>query len=151
MAWAAPAGRAGSSGSEAEVGARESAPTQAPQTSSRRPLPLRGAQSRRSGRKACPPKPAPPWTSSWSSRALRPPRAPVASPSPAEVGKLAVPARSSETSDVDAPSQPIDDGIVVVGASAHPLRDASLSILRMPWPSALGVIALLFLAANAVF
>ena len=49
------------------------------------------------------------------------------------------------------PSQPIDDGIVVVGASSHPLRDAYHSILRMRWASALGVIALLLLVANGLF
>ena len=48
-------------------------------------------------------------------------------------------------------TQSSDDGIVVVGAASHPLRDAYHSILRMRWPSALGLIALLFLVANAVF
>jgi inward rectifier potassium channel len=67
------------------------------------------------------------------------------------VKKLALLAWSTETSDVAARSQALDDGIVVVGASSYPLRDAYHSILRMSWPAALGVIALLFLVANAIF
>lgn len=46
---------------------------------------------------------------------------------------------------------PDADGIVVVGASAHPLRDAYHSVLRMRWSAALGVIATIFLFANGVF
>jgi inward rectifier potassium channel len=45
----------------------------------------------------------------------------------------------------------LDDGIVVVGASSHPLRDAYHSLLRMRWPGVLVTIASLFLAANAIF
>ena len=45
----------------------------------------------------------------------------------------------------------LDDGVVVVGAASHPLRDAYHSILRMRWGPALGVIAALFLLANGVF
>jgi len=45
----------------------------------------------------------------------------------------------------------LDDGVVVVGAASHPLRDAYHSILRMRWGPALGVIAALFLIANGVF
>ena len=44
-----------------------------------------------------------------------------------------------------------DDEVVVVGAAAHPLRDAYHSMLRMSWPSVLGSIAGFFLASNAVF
>lgn len=44
-----------------------------------------------------------------------------------------------------------DEGIVVVGATPHPLRDAYHSLLRMRWPGVLLTIAVLFLAANAVF
>jgi inward rectifier potassium channel len=44
-----------------------------------------------------------------------------------------------------------DEGIVVVGATSHPLRDAYHSLLQMRWPGVLLSIALLFLAANAVF
>jgi inward rectifier potassium channel len=40
---------------------------------------------------------------------------------------------------------------VVVGAASHPLRDAYHSLLRLPWGGVLGLIALLFLAANVVF
>jgi inward rectifier potassium channel len=43
------------------------------------------------------------------------------------------------------------EGIVVVGASSHPLRDAYHSLLRMRWAGVLLTIALLFLAANGVF
>ena len=48
-------------------------------------------------------------------------------------------------------SSQLADGVIVVGAASHPLRDAYHSILRMSWPAALGAIALLFLLANAVF
>jgi inward rectifier potassium channel len=44
-----------------------------------------------------------------------------------------------------------DEGIVVIGAVPHPLRDAYHSLLRMRWPGVLLTIAALFLAANAVF
>jgi inward rectifier potassium channel len=44
-----------------------------------------------------------------------------------------------------------DEGIVVIGATPHPLRDAYHSLLRMRWPGVLLTIAALFLAANAVF
>lgn len=44
-----------------------------------------------------------------------------------------------------------DEGIVVIGATAHPLRDAYHSLLRMRWPGVLLTIAGLFVAANAVF
>jgi inward rectifier potassium channel len=46
---------------------------------------------------------------------------------------------------------PLDDGIVVVGARSHPLRDAYHSLLRMRWPGILLTIAIAFLATNAVF
>ena len=39
----------------------------------------------------------------------------------------------------------LDDGIVVVGTTPHPLRDAYHSLLRMHWPGVLLTIALLFL------
>ncbi len=45
----------------------------------------------------------------------------------------------------------VDDGIVVVGAKPHPVRDAYHSLLRMSWPGVLATIALIFLATNAVF
>jgi inward rectifier potassium channel len=45
----------------------------------------------------------------------------------------------------------LDDGIVVVGTTSHPLRDAYHSLLRMRWPGVLLTIALLMLVANAVF
>jgi inward rectifier potassium channel len=45
----------------------------------------------------------------------------------------------------------LDDGIVVVGTTKHPIRDAYHSLLRMNWAGVLLTIALLFLAANAVF
>jgi inward rectifier potassium channel len=45
----------------------------------------------------------------------------------------------------------LDDGIVVVGAASHPLRDAYHSLLRMRWPGVLATIASLFLLANGVF
>ena len=45
----------------------------------------------------------------------------------------------------------LDDGIVVVGTKRHPVRDAYHSLLRMTWPAVLVTIALLFLAANALF
>ncbi|MDB4945077.1 MAG: Kef-type transport system, putative NAD-binding component [Labilithrix sp.] len=41
--------------------------------------------------------------------------------------------------------------MVVVGAATHPLRDAYHSVLRMRWASALTLIALLYLVANALF
>lgn len=44
-----------------------------------------------------------------------------------------------------------DDGIVVVGATPHPIRDAYHSLLRMSWAGVLLTIALAFLGANAVF
>lgn len=44
-----------------------------------------------------------------------------------------------------------DEGIVVIGATSHPLRDAYHSLLRMRWPGVLFTIACLFLVANAVF
>jgi inward rectifier potassium channel len=44
-----------------------------------------------------------------------------------------------------------DEGIVVVGAVSHPLRDAYHSLLRMRWGGVLLTIACLFLATNAVF
>lgn len=45
----------------------------------------------------------------------------------------------------------LDDGIVVVGATSHPLRDAYHSLLRMRWPGVLASIAAIFLATNAIF
>jgi inward rectifier potassium channel len=45
----------------------------------------------------------------------------------------------------------LDDGIVVVGAASHPLRDAYHSLLRMRWPTFVLSIALLFLGANGIF
>lgn len=48
-------------------------------------------------------------------------------------------------------SSALDDGIVIVGVSSHPVRDAYHSLLRMPWTGVLGIIAGLFLTANAVF
>jgi inward rectifier potassium channel len=45
----------------------------------------------------------------------------------------------------------LDDGIVVVGAASHPLRDAYHSLLRMRWAGVLATIASLFLVTNAVF
>ena len=44
-----------------------------------------------------------------------------------------------------------EEGIVVVGATSHPLRDAYHSLLRMRWTGVLVTIAVLFLATNAVF
>ena len=44
-----------------------------------------------------------------------------------------------------------DEGIVIVGASPHPLRDAYHSLLRMPWWGVLVTIAGMMLVANAVF
>jgi inward rectifier potassium channel len=41
--------------------------------------------------------------------------------------------------------------IVVVGATPHPLRDAYHSLLKMPWSGVIAAIAVVFLAANAVF
>jgi inward rectifier potassium channel len=43
------------------------------------------------------------------------------------------------------------DGIVIVGATPHPLRDAYHSLLTMRWWRAIGVIALGYLALNALF
>jgi inward rectifier potassium channel len=63
---------------------------------------------------------------------------------------LAVPAWSAETCIV-ARTSALDDGIVVVGATSHPLRDAYHSLLRMRWPGVLLTIALVFLVANGVF
>ena len=40
---------------------------------------------------------------------------------------------------------------MVVGTKPHPVRDAYHSLLRMSWPGVLLTIALLFLAANAIF
>lgn len=40
---------------------------------------------------------------------------------------------------------------MVVGTKPHPVRDAYHSLLRMSWPGVLLTIALIFLAANAVF
>jgi inward rectifier potassium channel len=48
-------------------------------------------------------------------------------------------------------SEEVIDGIVVVGASSHPLRDAYQLVLRMSWGSTLGLIGVVFLAANALF
>lgn len=45
----------------------------------------------------------------------------------------------------------LDDGIVVIGTTKHPLRDAYHSLLRMNWAGVLLTIALIFLAANALF
>jgi inward rectifier potassium channel len=45
----------------------------------------------------------------------------------------------------------LDDGIVVVGTTSHPIRDAYHSLLRMSWGGVLLTIALLLLATNAVF
>ena len=45
----------------------------------------------------------------------------------------------------------LDDGIVVVGTTPHPVRDAYHSLLRMSWGGVLLTIALLFLAANGIF
>ena len=44
-----------------------------------------------------------------------------------------------------------DEGIVVIGAKSHPVRDAYHSLLRMRWAGVLLTIAVLFLVANAVF
>ncbi len=44
-----------------------------------------------------------------------------------------------------------DDGIVVVGTTPHPVRDAYHSLLRMSWGGVLLIIALVFLAANGIF
>ena len=44
-----------------------------------------------------------------------------------------------------------DDEVIIVGAAAHPLRDAYHSILRMSWPGVLAFIAGTFLTANAIF
>jgi inward rectifier potassium channel len=44
-----------------------------------------------------------------------------------------------------------DDGVVVVGAAAHPLRDVYHSLLRMRWWGVIAAITVTFLAINAVF
>jgi inward rectifier potassium channel len=44
-----------------------------------------------------------------------------------------------------------EEGVVVVGAKAHRLRDAYHSLLRMRWSGVLVTIALVFLATNAAF
>lgn len=41
--------------------------------------------------------------------------------------------------------------MIIVGAEAHPLRDAYHLLLETSWPNALLLIAVLFLAANALF
>jgi inward rectifier potassium channel len=41
--------------------------------------------------------------------------------------------------------------VVVVGAAAHPLRDAYHLVLSMSWPSAIGLLAGIYLVLNAVF
>jgi inward rectifier potassium channel len=41
--------------------------------------------------------------------------------------------------------------VLVVGAAAHPLRDAYLLVLRMRWRAVLGSIAAAYLAVNALF
>jgi inward rectifier potassium channel len=48
-------------------------------------------------------------------------------------------------------NQTDQDGIVVLGAAAHPLRDLYHSLLRMSWWGVLSVIAGVFLAMNVVF
>ncbi len=45
----------------------------------------------------------------------------------------------------------LDDGIVVINTTKHPMRDAYHSLLRMNWLGVLLTIALLFLLANALF
>jgi inward rectifier potassium channel len=45
----------------------------------------------------------------------------------------------------------LDDGIVVVGTTPHPIRDAYHSMLRMRWAGVLVGIALVFLAVNGIF
>ena len=44
-----------------------------------------------------------------------------------------------------------EQGVVVVGATRHPLRDAYHSLLRMPWSAVIAAIAAVYLAVNAVF
>lgn len=44
-----------------------------------------------------------------------------------------------------------DEGIVVVGATSHPLRDAYHSLLQMRWAGVLLTLACLFLIANGFF
>jgi inward rectifier potassium channel len=46
--------------------------------------------------------------------------------------------------------QPQSD-VVVVGAASHPFRDAYHLAIAMSWPSAIGTIVGLYLAANAIF
>jgi inward rectifier potassium channel len=43
------------------------------------------------------------------------------------------------------------DGVVVVGAAKHPLRDVYHVLLTVQWPAAIGAIALGFLTLNAFF
>jgi inward rectifier potassium channel len=45
--------------------------------------------------------------------------------------------------------QPSD--VVIVGVAAHPLRDAYHLVLAMSWPSALGLLAAIYLGMNALF
>ncbi len=44
-----------------------------------------------------------------------------------------------------------EEEIVVVGAQAHPLRDAYHLLLRMRWPWLLGTLAAVYLSINAIF
>jgi len=41
--------------------------------------------------------------------------------------------------------------VLVVGASAHPLRDVYHFLMEMSWPNALGLVAALFLVINGIF
>ena len=43
------------------------------------------------------------------------------------------------------------DGVVIIGAESHPLRDAYLSLLKMRWAGVLACIAGAFLAMNLLF
>jgi inward rectifier potassium channel len=45
----------------------------------------------------------------------------------------------------------IQDGVVIVGAQSHPLRDAYHSVLKMSWARLLSGIAAAFLTGNLVF
>ncbi len=45
----------------------------------------------------------------------------------------------------------LDEGIVVVGAASHPVRDAYHSLLRMRWAGVLATIAAMFLVTNGIF
>jgi inward rectifier potassium channel len=63
-----------------------------------------------------------------------------------ELGRARAPAGRSGVAN----RRPEDD-IVVVGARAHPLRDAYHLLLRMRWPWALATIAGSYLAINALF